>query len=136
MTKLHPKWAYTIGALAGAVGWVTISQLTNRREAWDSGLYFTWFLPSVALVVAALAFFAPDRAWRWAFVPFGAQAAVAFVQNPTANLLPLGLLVFAFYGGLCLLPVWAGTRLRRRLDPAGTAAVSSAGRPTVALTES
>jgi len=125
MTTLHPKWAYAIGAVAGAAGWVTIGQLTNRREAWDSELYFTWFLPSIALVVAALAFFASERAWRWAFVPFGAQAAVAFVQNPTANLLPLGLLVFAFYGGLCLLPVWAGTWLRRRLDPT-RAAVAAA----------
>ena len=125
MTTLHPKWAYAIGAVAGAVGWVAISQLTHRREAWDSELYFTWFLPSVALVVAAVAFFAPERAWRWAFVPFVAQATVAFVQNPTANLLPLGLLVFAFYGGLCLLPVWAGARLRRRLDPVRTAAMTT-----------
>lgn len=116
MTTLHPKWAYTIAATVGAVGWVTISQVTHRREAWDSGLYFSWFLPSVALVVAGLAFFAPQRAWRWAFVPFGAQAAVAFVQNPTANLLPLGLLVFAFYGALCLLPVWAGAGIRRRVE--------------------
>jgi hypothetical protein len=125
MTTLHPKWAYAIGGAAGAVGWVTISQLTHRREAWDSELYFTWFLPSAALVVAALAFFAPDRAWRWAFVPFGAQAVVAFVQNPTANLLPLGLLVFAFYGALCLLPMWAGTTLRRRLDPARMGAIAA-----------
>ena len=125
MTTLHPKWAYAIGAVAGAVGWVTIGQLTHRREAWDSELYFTWFLPSVSLVVAALAFFAPERAWRLALVPFGAQAAVAFVQNPTANLLPLGLLVFAFYGGLCLIPVWAGAGLRRRLDPAQTATIAA-----------
>ena len=125
MTTLHPKWAYAVGSLAGAGAWVAISQLTHRREAWDSELYFSWFLPSIALVVAALAFFAPERAWRWAFVPFGAQAAVAFVQNPSANLLPLGLLVFAFYGSLCLLPAWAGARLRRRLDPAPMAAVAA-----------
>ncbi|MGH7581441.1 MAG: hypothetical protein ACREM9_14785, partial [Gemmatimonadales bacterium] len=108
--------AYTVAAAAGAVGWVTISQLTHRREAWDSELYFTWFLPSVALVVAELAFFAPERSWRWALAPFAAQAVVAFVQNPTANLLPLGLVVFAFYGALCLVAVWVGAGLRRRLD--------------------
>ena len=116
MTTIHPKWAYTVAAAVGAVGWVATSQVTHRREAWDSELYFTWVLPSVALVVGGLAFFAPGRAWRWAFVPFGAQAVVAFVQNPTANLLPLGLLVFAFYGALCLIPVWLGAGLRRRLD--------------------
>jgi hypothetical protein len=116
MTILPPRWAYTLAAAAGAAGWITISQMTHRREAWDSELYFSWFLPSVALIVAALAFFAPERAWRWAFVPFAAQAVVAFGQNPTASLLPMGLVVFAFYGALCLLPVAVGTRLRRRLD--------------------
>jgi hypothetical protein len=116
MTTLRPRWAYAIAALVGALGWLAISQVTHRREAWDSELYFSWFLPSAALVVAALAFFAPERAWRWAFVPFGAQAVVAFVQNPTASLLPLGLIVFAFYGALCLVPAWVGAALRRRLE--------------------
>lgn len=101
---------------------MAITQLTGRREAWDSGLYFAWFLPSAALVVAALAFFAPERSWRWAFVPFGAQAVVAFIQNPTANLLPLGLVIFAFYGALCLLPVGLGAGLRRRLERSRTTA--------------
>jgi len=117
MTTLRAPFAYTIAAVAGAVGWLGISQLTHRREAWDSDLYFSWFLPSVALVVAGLAFFAPTRSWRWAFTPFGAQAAVAFVQDPGANLLPLGLVVFAFYGALCLIPAKIGVALRQRVAP-------------------
>ena len=116
LTRLRPTWAYTIAALVGAVGWVTISRVAHRREAWDSELYFSWFLPSAALVVAGLAFFAPQRSWRWAFVPFAAQAVVAFVQNPSASLLPLGLIVFAFYGALCLVPAWVGAGVRRRLE--------------------
>jgi hypothetical protein len=117
MTTVRAPFAYAIAAVVGAVGWVAISQLTHRREAWDSELYFSWFLPSVALVVGGLAFFAPDRSWRWAFTPFGAQAVVATIQNPGANLLPLGLLVFAFYGALCLIPAKLGVVLRRRLEP-------------------
>jgi hypothetical protein len=117
MTTLQPRLAYTVAAAAGAMGWIAISHVTGRREAWDSELYFSWFLPSIAIVVGGLAYFAPERAWRWAFVPFAAQAVVAFVQNPTANLLPMGLLVFAFYGALCLIPVKIGTAIRRRLDP-------------------
>jgi hypothetical protein len=116
MRILRAPVAYGIAATVGVVGWLGISQLTHRREAWDSDLYFSWFLPSVALVVGGLAFFIPERTWRWAFTPFGAQAVVATVQNPDANLLPLGLLVFAFYGGLCLIPAKIGVALRRRLD--------------------
>ena len=32
MTTLRPRWAYLVAASVGAVGWVTISQLTHRRE--------------------------------------------------------------------------------------------------------
>jgi peptidoglycan/LPS O-acetylase OafA/YrhL len=119
MATLSSKRAYLIAAVAGAAGWIAIGQVTHRREAWDSELYFSWFLPSVALVVAALAFFAPERAWRWALTPFAAQAAVAFALDPTANLLPLGLVVFGLYGALCLIPVRVGVALRRRRDRSG-----------------
>jgi hypothetical protein len=101
---------------AGAVGWIAIGLSTGRTEAWDSGRYFSIFLPAVALVVGAIAFLAPERPWRWAFAPFGGQAAVAFVQNPTASLMPLGLIVFAFYGALCVVPAKLGSGLRHRLE--------------------
>jgi hypothetical protein len=68
-------------------------------------------LPLIGVVTAVLGFLVPDRPWRWAFVPFGAQAVVAFVQNPTANLLPLGLIVFAFFGTACLIPAYIGAKL-------------------------
>jgi len=116
MTTLPAKWAYAVAAAVGAIGWVAVGQVAHRREAWDSELYFTWFLPSVALVVGGLALFAPERAWRWAFAPFAAQAVVAFVQNPSANLLPLGLVAFAVFGALCLLPAWIGAGVRRLID--------------------
>ena len=45
MTTLRSRWAYTIAVLVGAVGWVTVSQVADRREAWDSELYFSWFSP-------------------------------------------------------------------------------------------
>jgi peptidoglycan/LPS O-acetylase OafA/YrhL len=116
MTTVRAPIAYTIAALVGAAGWLGISQLTHRSEAWDSELYFSWFLPSVALVIGGLGFVAPERSWRWAFTPFAAQAVVATVQSSDANLLPLGLMVFAVYGALCLIPAKLGAALRRRLD--------------------
>ncbi len=81
------------------------------------GLPHRWCLPSLALIVAALAFFSPDRNWRWAFAPFAAQAVVAFALNPSGSLMPLGLIIFGIYGAFCLLPAWAGAAMRRRVDP-------------------
>jgi hypothetical protein len=114
---LTDRAAYAITAVAGAIGWITISQVTGRREAWDAEVYFGLFLPLIATIIAWIAFFAPRRAWRWAFVPFAAQAVVAFVQNPTANLLPLGLIVFGVFGLLCLVPALVGAGLRRWVAP-------------------
>lgn len=116
--KMKPReWtAFVIAAVAGAAGWIVVSGLTGKREAWDAELYFAWFMPSIALVITTLAYFVPEKAWRWALIPFGAQAAVAFVHNPTANLLPLGLIVFAAYGALCLVFVVAGKWIRRMVD--------------------
>jgi peptidoglycan/LPS O-acetylase OafA/YrhL len=110
------RWAWAIAALAGGAGWLVISKLTGKREAWDSDLYFSWFLPSIWLIIGVLAYYVPERSWRWAFIPFGAQAVVAFVQNPTASLLPLGLMVFAVYGALCLIPAVIGMSIRKRVE--------------------
>jgi hypothetical protein len=120
MTTLKPKWAAAIAATAGVFGWLGISHLSRRPEAWDSDLYFSLFLPSIVVVVAALGFFAPHRAWRWGFVPFIAQGLLVVVQNPGANLLPIGLVVFAFYGALCSIPAILGAALRERLESRGT----------------
>jgi len=107
------KWAYAAAGLVGAATWGYIAAVGGRREAWDSDLYFTIALPLIGVLAAVLGFLVPERPWRWAFVPFGAQALVAFLQNPTANLLPIGLIVFGFFGVACLVPAYVGAKLAR-----------------------
>lgn len=101
---MQPVWATLTTAGMGAAAWVVVSMAGGRREAWDSPLYFTIALPVLALTVASVAYFVPVRVWRWAMFPFWAQAVVAFLQNPTANLLPLGLIVFSIFGVVYLVP--------------------------------
>jgi hypothetical protein len=117
ITTLTDRTAYAITAAAGALGWIIISSATGRREAWDGAEYFGLFLPLMATIIAWVAFLAPRRAWRWAFVPFAAQAVVAFLQHPTANLLPLGLVVFAVFGVICVVPALVGVAMRRWVAP-------------------
>jgi len=66
------------------------------------------------VTVAVVAYLVPVRVWRWAMFPFWAQALVAFLQNPTANLLPLGLIVFSMFGAVCLVPASIGAQMGRR----------------------
>lgn len=117
MITIRDRTAFIIGAVAGGAGWLAIALSTGRREAWDTGAYFSLLLPALALLVAGLGYAAPQGAWRWGFAPFAGQALVAFIQNPTANLMPLGLIVFAVYGAVLILPAIAGATVRRRLDP-------------------
>lgn len=116
MTTIAFRTAAVIATAFGAVAWLAIGLLTHRTEAWDSDLYFSWFFPSLALVLVGLGYFAPEHPGRIAFLPFAGQAVVMFVRNPTGSLLPLGLIMLAVYGALFMLPALAGRALRRWLE--------------------
>jgi len=116
MTTLPFRTAAAIGAAFGAAAWLGIGFVTHRTEAWDSEHYFTWFFPLLALVLAGLGFVAPDRPGRLAFLPFAGQAIVMFVRNPTASLMPLGLIMLAVYGVMFMVPAVLGGALRRWLE--------------------
>jgi len=112
MTNLAAeRSAYAVAAVGGAATWLMVSTIGGRREAWDSDLYFSVALPAIGALTALLGFLLPHPRWRWAFVPFGGQALVALLQNPTGGLLPLGLMVFAFFGVECLIPAYIGAKL-------------------------
>lgn len=116
MLTLSGRAAALTGAIVGALGWIVISYISGRREAWDSEYYFAILLPGLAVLVAWLGFLSPRGAWRWAFVPFAAQALVALAMNPTGGLLPLGLIVFAVFGIVCLVPAVVASWFRRWYD--------------------
>jgi hypothetical protein len=116
MICLSDKWTYSIAALAGAGTWIAISHMSARQEAWDSKLYFTFALPGLWLFCFVLGLLAPAGAWRWGFVVFIAQAVAMIVQAPGGNLLPLGLLLFAFFGAIGALPAEIGAGLRRWVE--------------------
>jgi hypothetical protein len=101
--------------VAGAATWIYVSQVGHRREAWDSPIFFTTVLPIIAAVAAIISFIIPEKPWRWAMIPFAAQAIVAIVQNPTGDLMPLGLIVFAFFGGLCAIPAALAAMVSRKV---------------------
>jgi hypothetical protein len=110
---ISSRWASAAAALIGAVSWLAIAQATNRREAWDSEIYFVYALPGLWIFCAVLGAAAPTAAWRWGFVVFLAQAAVMIAQTPEGSLLPLGLILFAIFGAIGAASAQAGAWLRR-----------------------
>jgi hypothetical protein len=119
MNTLPARTPWIAAAAAGAVGWIAVTLIDGRREAWDSGLYFGGLFPILGVLVGALAFLAPQRPARIAFASVGGQALVATLQNPTGGLLPLGLILFAMLGAVYLIPARLGVWLRRMRDPGG-----------------
>jgi hypothetical protein len=113
----QPVWASCLTLGVGAVSWIAVAMYGGRREAWDSELYFT-ALFGIALIAGAVSYFAPARFWRWAFFPFAAQAVVMVALGAAggsgASLLPLGLIMFAIFGAVSVIPAAIGAVLGRK----------------------
>ncbi len=81
-------------AAGGALVWILIVSATGKREAWDSGEYFSVGIPAVCLLAALLGFVEPKRSWRWGVAPLAGQFFSMLLMVGPGNLLPLGLIVF------------------------------------------
>ena len=88
-------WWYILSAACGAAVWIIIAQVSGRREAWDSGLYFSAGIPAVCMASMAFGFLAPRRSWRWGITPLAGQFIWMLLAEGPGNLLPLGMVVFA-----------------------------------------
>ncbi|MBU6482934.1 MAG: hypothetical protein KGS09_20640 [Nitrospirae bacterium] len=87
-------WLYLGAIVCGVLVWAFVSATSGRREAWDSGLYFSVGMPIVCVISAAIGYFEPSRPWRWGVVPLIGQFFWMLLTQGPGNLLPLGGIVF------------------------------------------
>lgn len=99
-------WLYFIAVIGGAAIWIAVAQNTGRREAWDSGVYFSVGIPAVCLLAVALAFVEPLRPWRWGVLPMLGQLLWLLVSEGPGNLLPLGIVLFAVLSVPSVVAAW------------------------------
>lgn len=114
-------WLYLVATLCGAAIWIFVALASGRGEAWDSGLYFSVGIPAVCLVSMALAFFEPERSWRWGVLPVVGQFVWMLLSQGPGNLLPLGIVVFAVLSLPSIIAARVGasiaTKWARRNEP-------------------
>lgn len=112
MNRPSPSAPYAIAIAAGAILWVVGSAVSDRREAWDSGVFWAVFYPASIVVCAALGYFFPERPWRWCVALFAAQfVTMALVSGEIGNLAPLGLIMF----GILSLPAIGAAKIASRM---------------------
>ena len=85
-------WPYAISFIAGLATCLFITVTSGRKEAWDSPEYFTIGIPAMCLVIFALAYFFPQRAWRWALSMAIGQSVAMVLGGGSASLWPLAII--------------------------------------------
>ena len=106
-----------IWVLLGAMAWIGFSLYAGGGEAWDHPAYWRVGYPLLCLLAGIGGYAVPAKPQVWPFLLMGGQLLVMFGQNPSANLLPLGVLLLAIMAVPMLVPAYLGAFLRRRLVP-------------------
>jgi hypothetical protein len=86
---------YSIAILGGLLLMFAAAEVSGRREAWDSGIYWAVFYPISIVACGILGYLFPERPWRWALAFFLGQCVGMLLRNgEIGNLFPLGLILF------------------------------------------
>lgn len=86
-------------AFAGMLVWIIISQMTDRKEAWDSDLFWSIGVPLMFVINGIGAFLDPRRIAVKGIVSVALQPiAMIIMAGEIGSLFPLGLILFGFMG--------------------------------------
>lgn len=110
------KTTFAYGLFVGAFVWLAICYFGGKREAWDAEVYHWAGIPLFCLYSFIAGYLIPRRAWRWGFAVMLPQPLIMVIQNPHANLLPIGLVVLCFLSIPTVASAWLGAWLSRRLN--------------------
>lgn len=88
---------YVTAFLVGLVISFAITKITGRKEAWDSGAYFSVGIPLMVLVIFVLSYKFPDRAWRWTLAMALGQSLAMVFAGGSLNLWPLSIIAMTIY---------------------------------------
>ena len=92
MSKLNNQYVpYIASALSGLGVCLAITIITGRKEAWDSGVYFSVGIPIMCVLILAISYFFPTHAWRWTLSMAVGQSLAIASGAGSLNLWPLSI---------------------------------------------
>ena len=102
---------YSAAALSGLVICLAIAKATGRNEAWDSGVYFSVGIPLMCVLIFAISYFFPARAWRWTLSMAVGQSVAIASGGGSLSLWPLSIIAML----LCSFPQFVTGLVASRL---------------------
>jgi hypothetical protein len=86
---------YAASALSGLVVCLAITIATGRREAWDSGFYFSAGIPIMCALIFGISYIYPRRAWRWTLSMALGQSIALALGGGSLSLWPLAIIAMS-----------------------------------------
>ena len=106
--------AFALSALTGFAVCFGITLVTGRKEAWDSGLYFTLGIPIMCVIAFGLGWKFPEKAWRWALGIAIGQSVAMLLGGGSLSLWPLAIVAMIILSLPQLAAALLGSGLARK----------------------
>jgi hypothetical protein len=106
---------FVIAAGLGVCLWLAVSFVSGKREAWDSGLYWSVAYPAAMIACAWLGYRFPAGAWRWPLTLFETQLLpMAVLSGEVGSLWILGVILLAVFALPGVLAAYLAAKFRMR----------------------
>src|SRR5437879_11464280 len=106
---------FAISAAVGVAVEITISQIGQRRESWDSPYYWTYAVPAMIAGALICGFLARRSRVRIGYAPFLGQLITMVVRTGGGSMLPLGIILIGIIGLSGVLAAFVGAALGKRM---------------------
>jgi len=109
--------AWLVAAASGAALWAGVNLAESSQEPWDSGRYWTTYLPLAALLCLVLGFGFPEKPWRWPLAVMLAQLPVMILfTGKVGAFLVLGVVLLLLLSLPGMIAAWLGAGAHRWIE--------------------
>ena len=115
---LNRRSAILLSVAIGIALELAIQATSGRREAWDSGEYWTVGLPVALVLSLVIGLLTRNRDWLWTALVVPSQVLTMMVRNgEMGGLWPLAVLLSTILSFPFVLAAFVGSRFRSRFQP-------------------
>ncbi len=116
-TRDNAMLPHIVSAVAGFAVCMSVSITSGRREAWDSPLYFMIGIPLMCVVIFAISYRFPQRAWRWPLSMAIGQSAAMVMGGGSASLWPLAMIAMTVVSAPQFVVAMIASRIAKKRMP-------------------